>query len=76
MPFLRTLIGQALRRVAENPQVREKAKQVFEDDVKPMAKDAWKKAGPEVAVAKDKALKGAARFATRVKKEFDARKSD
>ena len=68
MPFLRSLIGQAVRKVASDPRVREAAKQLFEDDVKPLAK-------PGVAVAKDKAIKGAARLAARVKKEFDDGKS-
>ncbi len=75
MPFLRSLIGQAIRQAANNPRVRETAKQVFEDEVKPLAKDAWEKAKPEVAVAKDKAVQRAARFAARVKKEYNERTS-
>ncbi len=75
MPFFRSLIGQAIRQAANNPRVRETAKQVFENEVKPLAKDAWEKTKPEVEVAKDKALQGAARFAARVKKEFNERKS-
>lgn len=76
MPFLRALLRHAVRQAANNPQVRETAKQVFENEVKPRAKDAWKKAQPEVAVAKDKALQGAARFAARVKKEIRERQSE
>jgi len=49
---------------------------MYEDEVKPRAKDAWKMAKPEVADAKDKALKGAARLAVRLKKEFNDSKSD
>ncbi len=75
MPFLRSLIGHALRQAANNPRVRETAKQVFEDEVKPAAKDAWQKAKPEVEAAKDKAVQRAARFAARVKKELDERTS-
>lgn len=75
MPFLRALIRQAVRQAANDPRVRETAKQVFENEVKPRAKDAWKKAQPEVAVAKEKALQGAARLASRIKKEIDERKS-
>jgi len=76
MLFLRSLIGHVVRKAASDPRVRETAKKMYEDEVKPRAKDAWKMAKPEVADAKDKALKGAARLAVRLKKEFNDSKSD
>ena len=71
MPFLRSLIAQVVRKAASDPRVRDTAKKLYEDEVKPLAKDAWKMAKPEVAGAKDNALKGAARLAVRFKKEFN-----
>lgn len=58
IPFLRALIRQAVLQAVNDPRGRETAKQVFENEVKPRAKDAWKKAQPEVAVAKEKGFAG------------------
>lgn len=81
MPFLKTLVGQAVRRVAQDPRVREKAKDIIEKEIKPRAKNAWEhaqpeieaaweKAKPEVQAAKKRAAKGAANLAKRVKQEI------
>lgn len=77
MPFLKSLVREAVRKAAQDPRVRDTAKRVFEDEIKPRAQDAWAKAKPEVEAAwerakpeveaaKDKALKKAARLADRV----------
>ena len=81
MPFLKSLVGQAVRRVAQDPRVREKAKDIIEKEIKPRAKHAWEqaqpeieaaweKAKPEVQAAKKRAAKGAADLANRVKREI------
>ena len=81
MPFLKSLVGQAVRRVAQDPRVREKAKDIIEKEIKPRAKQAWdhaqpeieaawEKAKPEVQAAKKRAAKGAADLANRVKREI------
>jgi hypothetical protein len=46
MSFLRSLLYQAGRRIASDPRVREKAKQAFEEEVKPRVKQAAAKAKP------------------------------
>lgn len=43
------------RRAAQDPRVRETAKNVFENEIKPRAKTAWDKARPEVEAAWEKA---------------------
>ncbi|MCY4593551.1 MAG: hypothetical protein OXC19_01975 [Bryobacterales bacterium] len=81
MPFLKSLVGQAVRRVAQDPRVREKARDIIEKEIKPRAKNAWEqaqpeieaaweKAKPEVEAAKKRAAKGAANIAQRVKREI------
>ncbi|MDE0125444.1 MAG: hypothetical protein OXN97_12800 [Bryobacterales bacterium] len=77
MPFFKSLIREAVRKAAQDPRVRDTAKRVFDDEIKPRAKDAWEKAKPEVEAAwerakpevqaaKDKAMKKAASLADRV----------
>ena len=81
MPFLKSLVRQVVQRAAQDPRVREAAKNVFEQEIKPRAKTAWEKAKPEVEAAwekakpeveaaKKKAVKGAVNLADRVKSEI------
>jgi hypothetical protein len=53
MSFLRSLLYQAGRRIASDPRVREKAKQAFEEEVKPRAKQAAAKAKPRYETARE-----------------------
>jgi hypothetical protein len=66
MHFLRQLFVKAARDLAEDPEARAKARQTFEHDVKPRAKEAWDKAQPEI----EKAKKGFARFLGEVRDEY------
>lgn len=77
MPFFKSLVREVVRKAAQDPRVRDTAKRVFEDEIKPRAKDAWDKAKPEVEAAwerakpeveaaKEKAMKKAATLADRV----------
>jgi hypothetical protein len=52
MGLLRQLAMRAAKQLASDPETREKASRVLEDDVKPRAKEAWKQAQPEIANAK------------------------
>ncbi len=83
--FLRNLIRQAVRKVAQDPRVRETAKRVFEEEVKPRAKSAWEqakpeveaaweKAKPEVEAAREKLKARAVDFTDRVRKEIHVEK--
>ena len=63
MPFLRQLVRSVVSKAASDPRVRDTAKRVFEEEVKPRAKVAWERAKPEVEAARDKALKRAASVA-------------
>ncbi len=51
MRFLTSLVRQAVQRAANDPRVQEKAKDVYEHQIKPRAKQAWDKAKPEVEEA-------------------------
>ncbi len=84
MPFLKSLVAQIARKAAQDPRLREKAKQVFEEEIKPRAESAWQsakpeveaaweKAKPEVEEAKRKALEKAGDLAGRVKRGIEAR---
>ena len=86
MPFLKSLVTQIARKAAQDPRVREKAKQVFEEEIKPRAESAWQrakpeveaaweKAKPEVEEAKQKALEKAGDLAGRVKRGIEQRSS-
>ena len=48
MPFLKKLLADAVQRAASDPRVREAAKQIYEDKVKPSAEAVWAKAKPEI----------------------------
>ena len=81
MPFLKSLVRQVVRRAAQDPRVRDTAKKMYEEEIKPRAKNAWEKAKPEVEAAwekakpevqaaKEKALQGASNLADRVRREI------
>ncbi len=55
MPFLRTLVREVARKAAQDPRVRDTARKVLEDEIKPRAKEAWQKAKPEVEAAWERA---------------------
>lgn len=48
MPFLKKLLADAVHKAASDPRVREAAKQIYEDKVKPTAEAAWAKAKPGI----------------------------
>ncbi len=48
MPLLKNLLAGAVRKVAADPRVREAAKQILEEKVKPSAEAAWDRAKPEI----------------------------
>ncbi len=48
MLFLKKLIGEAIGRAAADPRIRQAAKDVYEDKIKPTAQSAWDKARPEL----------------------------
>jgi uncharacterized membrane protein (UPF0182 family) len=55
MLFLKRLVREVARRAAQDPRVRDTAKNIFENEIKPRAKTAWEKAKPEVEAAWEKA---------------------
>jgi hypothetical protein len=82
MLFLKRLVREVARRAAQDPRVRDTAKNIFENEIKPRAKTAWEKAKPEVEAAwekakpeveaaKRRALAKAADLADRVKRGID-----
>ena len=66
MSILSRLAVRAARVLAQNPEARAKASRVLEEDLKPRAKQAWKKARPEIENAK----LGLKRFALKVRDEY------
>ncbi len=48
MPLWKSLIGTAVRKAAEDPRLRQAAKDVFEGKIKPKARSTWDKAKPEI----------------------------
>ena len=50
MPRLSRLLAAAARRIAANPRVQAKVAQVVENDIKPKAKELWKKNKPAIEV--------------------------
>lgn len=82
MPFLRQLVREVTRRAAQDPRVRETAKKLFEDEIRPRAQSAWEKAKPEVEAAwemakpeveaaKKRAMAEASNIADRVKRGIE-----
>ena len=55
MPFLKKLVGELARRAARDPRVRDTAQRVFEQEIKPRAESAWKRAKPEIEATWEKA---------------------
>lgn len=73
MSVLRRFFFRAAQDLAQNPETREKASKVFEEEVKPRAKQAWTDAKPEIENAK----LGLMRFAQKVRDEYrKGRESD
>ena len=66
MSLLRRFMLRAAQEFAQNPEARDKASKVFQDDVKPRAKKAWKEARPEIENAKV----GLKRFAIKLRDEY------
>ena len=66
MSVLRRFVIRVARELSHDPEVRAKASQVLEEDVKPRAKEAWREAQPKIEGAKLK-LK---RFALKVHEEY------
>ncbi|MFQ5940066.1 MAG: hypothetical protein ACE5KL_08395 [Alphaproteobacteria bacterium] len=52
MLILRRLVLHAARRIASDPRVQAKAAEVFEKEVKPRAKAAWRQTKPRLDAAK------------------------
>lgn len=82
MPFLKALVHDLARRAAQDPRVRDTAQRLYENEIKPRAKDAWErtrpeveaaweKAKPELQAAKEKALSTSAEIAGRVKQRIE-----
>ncbi|MEZ5364578.1 MAG: hypothetical protein R2748_20145 [Bryobacterales bacterium] len=67
MPLFRSLISRAARELAQNPETRAKAKQVLDDEVKPRAKQFLDEHQDDIAAAKSKAIRGAAKLAVNLK---------
>jgi len=51
MTLLQRLLLQAAKRVAADPRVQAKAGEIYRDQVKPLAKEAWKNAEPTLRAA-------------------------
>jgi len=66
MGLFRQLAMRAAKQLASDPEAREKASRVLEDDVKPRAKQTWEEAGPKIENAK----LGLMSFAQRVREEY------
>ena len=52
MLLLRRLLWHAARHIALDPRARAKAAEVYEKEVKPRARAAWRQAGPKLDAAK------------------------
>ena len=52
MNLIRRFVIRAAQALAQDPEARAKASKLFEEDIKPRATDAWKKAQPEIENAK------------------------
>ncbi len=52
MPLLRRLLLHAARHIALDPRARAKAADVYEKEVKPRARAAWRQARPKLHAAK------------------------
>ena len=66
MRFLRRLVIRVAQELRDNPEARAKASQVFEEDVKPRAEQAWHDAQPRIEEAKQ----GLKRYARKVREEY------
>ena len=66
MGFLRRFMMRAAQELTQNPEVRAKASEVVEDEVKPRAKEAWEGAQPKIREAKKDFL----RWTVKVRDEY------
>ncbi len=66
MSLFRRLVVGAVRVLAQQPEARAKAREVFEDEVKPRARKAWREARPEI----ERARREIERFARRVREQY------
>lgn len=82
MALLPNLIFRATRRLAADPQVRAKAVEVVRHQVVPRARDAWRRARPEIEAARDAVVESAREtdpkrhpgaFAARLRERLKAR---
>ena len=55
--IFRTLARFAVRRIAQDPELRAKAVRTVKHEVVPRAKEGWNKAKPKLEAARDKARK-------------------
>lgn len=79
MALIGRLLINAARRLGSDPQVRAKAAEVFDKEVKPRAAETWRKTRPKLEAARGDLAKIAretdarnnpGRFAAKVKKRF------
>ena len=74
--LFRRLIAKAVQELANDPETRAKAKQVFDEELKPRAQKLYREHQGDIQSAKDSALRGAAKLAVSLKKKLhDARRS-
>jgi len=66
MSFISRLMMRAANELKQNPELREKASEVVEDEVKPRAKQAWQEAQPKIREAKNEFL----RWTGKVREEY------
>jgi hypothetical protein len=66
MSLFRRLVVSAVRVLVQRPEARDKAREVFEDEVKPRARKAWREAQPEI----ERARRRLERFAHRVREQY------
>jgi hypothetical protein len=66
MSFISRLMMRVAHELGQNPEVRAKASEVVEDEVKPRAKQAWQDAQPKIENAKTDFL----RWTVKVRDEY------
>ena len=70
MPLLQSLLARAARELAQNPEARAQAKRVVDEEVAPRARKFAAEHRGDFEAAKKAALRGAAGFALKIKKNF------
>lgn len=66
MSLFRRLVVRGVRVLMQHPEAQAKAREVFEEEVKPRARQAWKEAQPEI----ERARRGLKRFAHKVRDQY------